>query len=417
MKFSILCIGSHGDVVPYVALGKKLKEEGHEVVIGAHAKAESLCHRHGLKFHPIGADLTETTSPEEARQLFEARGLKKIYSVFKLMLLFRRAVDIQIRDCQKAVVGAQALIYNPAAFAGPHLAERYQIPAFRMALQPELPTKEHPSFLIPMPKCLGRIGNWLGHRISELSMWLPIRGKINSWRKEALNLPPAPFLKDTTYTVHHLVAFSSKLISRPKDWDASIHMTGFCRLLEGDHWTPPRKLVEFLGGKEPVVYIGFGSINEAFSPESIKIIIDVLREKKIKAVIPRNLPGLNAIDLPWNVFPIDYAPHDWLFTKVSTVVHHGGVGTLSSGLHAGKPTWIIPCIVDQFFNGQKVHEWGLGPKPLPKTQLNRSDFEKGLTRLLQTPSYAEKAAQIKYSLEQENGVSNAYQQIIRSLKI
>ena len=85
MKFSILCIGTYGDVAPYVALATKLKNEGHDVTIGAHEKARALCEKFLLNFHPIGGDLSVEISPEESRQLFEARGVKKLVSFYKLM--------------------------------------------------------------------------------------------------------------------------------------------------------------------------------------------------------------------------------------------------------------------------------------------------------------------------------------------
>lgn len=33
---------------------------------------------------------------------------------------------------------------------------------------------------------------------------------------------------------------------------------------------------------------------------------------------------------------------EWLFTKVSAVVHHGGAGTTACGLSNGRPTIIVP---------------------------------------------------------------------------
>src|SRR5690348_3671473 len=119
MKFSLLCIGTYGDVAPYVALGAKLKQEGHEVTIAAHEKARAVCERFLLQFHPIGGDLSVLTSPEESRQLFEARGFRKLISFFKLMCLFRKVLDIQLQDSLQAAQGADVLIYHPAAFAGP----------------------------------------------------------------------------------------------------------------------------------------------------------------------------------------------------------------------------------------------------------------------------------------------------------
>lgn len=46
---------------------------------------------------------------------------------------------------------------------------------------------------------------------------------------------------------------------------------------------------------------------------------------------------------------IDACPHTWLFPHVAAVVHHGGAGTTSAGLMAGKPTWVCPFFGDQHF--------------------------------------------------------------------
>jgi len=416
MKFSILCIGTYGDVAPYVALGAKLKLEGHDVTICAHEKARALSERFLLQFHPIGGDLSVQTSPEESRELFEAKGFKKLISFIKLMRLFRRVQDIQLKDCLEAAQGADVLIYNPAAFAGPHLAELFKISGIRMNLQPEIPTSQHPSCLIPMPKCLGRVGNILGHFISQQFLWQVFRRKINRWRCEVLKLTKSPFWKSTNYSkIRDLVAFSPSLIQRPTDWHPAVAMVGFCRLQEADQWIPPEELKRFLSEGEPPLYLGFGSLTETFPSSIVATIIDVLKTRKIRAIIPKNLEGLKEIDLPSHILPVGFVPHDWLFSRVSAIVHHGGVGTLSAGLYAGKPTWVIPCIVDQFFFGEKVFEWGVGPQPLAKVHFNRKDFEKGLEQLLQKASYREKALQFQQSLNQENGVEVACKWIYKTV--
>jgi sterol 3beta-glucosyltransferase len=191
VKYCILCIGSYGDVFPYVALALKLKEEGHEVRIAAHPQAQPLCSRLGLDFSPVGGDLADLPQ-SETKGIFEATGLKKLPAVWKLMRLFKKMIPIQLTDSLHAAKGADVLIYSPAAFAGPHLAEYLDVPGFRMVLQPELRTKEHPSCLVPMPNCLGAFGNRLSHVISEQSLWQPIRSEVNRWRKKELAMQKSP---------------------------------------------------------------------------------------------------------------------------------------------------------------------------------------------------------------------------------
>ncbi len=410
MKVTILTVGTYGDVAPCVALGSQLKKEGHEVVIATHEKMKSLCERFSLKFSQIRGDLSVETPPEQSKELFEAKGWKRVSSFFKLMRLFYRVLDVQLQDCYEAAKGADLIIYHKAAFAGPHLAEHFKIPAVQMLLQPELPTWQHASCLVSMPKWMGQYGNYLGHLISQQFLWQIFRGKINQWRHEVLQLPKSPFWKPTTYQkIYDLVTFSPSLMDRPKDWGPDVKMVGFCRLKETDQWTPPKELVQFIESGVSPIYLGFGSLSESFSPHVIQEIIKVLDEKGIKTIVPANLPGLQDLKLPSHIFPIGYVPHDWLFPKVAAVIHHGGVGTLSAGLYAGKPTWIIPCIVDQFFFGEKTaKDWRVGPQPIAKVDFNREKFAVGLDQLLQNLQvYQEKATQYKHLLEKEDGVRAA----------
>jgi hypothetical protein len=86
-------------------------------------------------------------------------------------------------------------------------------------------------------------------------------------------------------------------------------------------------------------------------------------------------------DLPDSVLMIDNAPHDWLFPKVSAVVHHGGAGTTGAGLRAGRPSLICPVLGDQPFWGHQVRLLGAGPDPLPQRQITAERLADRLNRL------------------------------------
>ena len=66
---------------------------------------------------------------------------------------------------------------------------------------------------------------------------------------------------------------------------------------------------------------------------------------------------------------IDSIPFSWLFPQMMAVVHHGGAGTTSMGLRAGVPSIVTPFMGDQPFWGQRVHELGVGPRPIPLRRL------------------------------------------------
>ena len=57
MNIVIQIVGSRGDVQPFVALGKTLKEQhGHRVRLATHATFKNFVEENGLEFFNIGGD-------------------------------------------------------------------------------------------------------------------------------------------------------------------------------------------------------------------------------------------------------------------------------------------------------------------------------------------------------------------------
>ena len=96
----------------------------------------------------------------------------------------------------------------------------------------------------------------------------------------------------------------------------------------------------------PPVYIGFGSLVVNNPEQLTQCFISAVTNTGLRAIIQRGWGSLGAGiqegEQLENVCFIDAAPHDWLFDKVSAVVHHGGAGTTAAGLYAGV------CVCDKF---------------------------------------------------------------------
>lgn len=118
---------------------------------------------------------------------------------------------------------------------------------------------------------------------------------------------------------------------------------------------PPEGLSKFLEAGEPPVYIGFGSIVVDDPDQFTKLIFEAVRKAGIRALVSKGWGGLgDEGSTPDNVYMLENTPHDWLFPRVSAVVHHGGAGTTAIGLKCGKPTMIVPFFGDQPFWGAMV---------------------------------------------------------------
>ncbi len=92
-------------------------------------------------------------------------------------------------------------------------------------------------------------------------------------------------------------------------------------------------------------------------------ILEALRITGQRGLLQTGWGQLTASALPDCAFQIDSAPHDWLFPRMSMIVHHGGAGTTASALRAGLPSLVVPFTADQPFWGQRMAEPGVGPGP------------------------------------------------------
>jgi len=117
--------------------------------------------------------------------------------------------------------------------------------------------------------------------------------------------------------------------------------------------------------------------------------------------------------VPDNVFVVDAAPHNWLFPRMSAVVHHGGAGTTAEGLRAGVPTVIIPFVLDQPFWGARVKALGLGPDPIPQKNLTADRLSNAIRIAVTDSNMKQHANSYGAAIRAENGIGNAMKIIKR----
>ena len=142
------------------------------------------------------------------------------------------------------------------------------------------------------------------------------------------------------------------------------------------------------------------------------IVLEAVRLAGVRAIISRgwsNLGGSEiAVPAPSNVFMLGDCPHDWLFTRVSCVIHHGGAGTTSAGINAGKPTIIVPFFGDQLFWGNVIYRAGAGPQPIPFKELTAAVLADTITAAMQ-PDIRRNASRLGDRMRQEQGPKKGMQ--------
>lgn len=203
--------------------------------------------------------------------------------------------------------------------------------------------------------------------------------------------------------------WSPGLIPKPADWGPEIDIAGFVFLDLASSFQPPKTLVEFLDAGEPPVYIGFGSIVVDDPDKFTALIFKAVEKSGVRALVSKGWGGLgDEGDTPQNIYMLENTPHDWLFPRVSAVVHHGGAGTTAIGLKCGKPTMIVPFFGDQPFWGAMVANAGAGARqPIPYKHLSIDALAEGIKQCL-SPEAKAAAEKIAAAIAAEgDGARNA----------
>lgn len=169
----------------------------------------------------------------------------------------------------------------------------------------------------------------------------------------------------------------------------------------------------------PPVYIGFGSIVVDDPDKFTKLIFKAVELAGVRALVSKGWGGLGDKDnTPDNIYMLENTPHDWLFPRVSAVVHHGGAGTTAIGLKCGRPTMIVPFFGDQPFWGAMVSKAKAGAHEcIPYKKLTAEKFAEGIKQCLTDEAKAN-VKKIAENIELEgDGALNAVRSFHRSLPL
>ena len=185
---------------------------------------------------------------------------------------------------------------------------------------------------------------------------------------------------------------------------------------EEEAWTPGPELLEFLESGEKPVVVSFGSMAGEDSDGTTRILLDAIRTRGERAILQAGWGELGNSRLSENILRIDYAPHCWLFSRASCIVHHGGAGTTAAALRAGVPSVVVWHMLDQPYWGIRLESLGLGPKPLARYKLTADGLAESIREVLESSLYSDACQDMAVRLAAESGVQEAAERISKLLK-
>ncbi|KAI8978503.1 hypothetical protein BDB01DRAFT_800156 [Pilobolus umbonatus] len=428
LHITFLTIGSRGDVQPYIALSKGLQKKGHRCRIATHTEYKEWVEKHDIEFRSIGGD------PGELMKLCIDNSFLSVSFIREGSKFFYKWFEDLLASSYEACKGTDVIIESPSAMVGIHMAEKLEVPYFRSMPFPYSRTTKFPHPFAVQYSNGGRIYNDMTYVMIEIALWTGISRYVNKFRRNTLQLPSTSMERLDIWKIPYLYSFSPTVIHPPKDWPDYVHCTGYWFLDNPDHgWTPPQQLEKLLNATDdtrPIIYIGFGSIIVSDPIETTRIIVESVLESNVRAIICKGWSSRmqqsesdtnstedntsNGLlgDHPESIYHCSSVPHDWLFSRIHGVIHHGGAGTTAAGLRAGLPTVIKPFFGDQRFWGQRVEELQVG---VCINKLNKQQLCDAIATITEDDTIIAKARAVGETIREENGVEEAIQCIFRDL--
>lgn len=362
----ILCpVGSSGDVHPFIGLGIRLRQRGHDVVMVVNGLFEPLVRSAGLGYEELGTKEEFLGVIRDPNLWHSRKGTETVFGwVAKGM---RRQYEAIARLHRP---GETVLVNSALGFGARIAHDKLAVPLASIHLQPAIFRSVHDTPVIPAgnlprgaPAFMKRLVYWLA---DVMVLDRALDPHINAFRSE-LGLPP---IRHATRDYWHspqltLGLFPEWFAPVQPDWPASVRLTGFPLYDERGVTPPPPGLEAFLAEHPRPVVFTPGSANvhaQDFFAAAVGACLRLDRPGVLLTRFPEQVPR----DLPPKVRHFEFVSLSQLLPHAAALVHHGGIGTASQAMAAGIPQVIMPLSHDQPDNAARIKRLGIGDAIVPR---------------------------------------------------
>ncbi len=358
MKILIAAAGSHGDVLPLIALARALQRRGHEVRLFASGNFADVADGAGLPFIEVlaAAEYRRLIADRDATD--PVRGMTVIANAMTDTL--RRSLALMEREYEP---GRTIVVGSSLAWAARLLGERKRSPVVSVHLAPSLFRSAYRGPAIGPRGALDGMPGAVKRSLWALMdrLWLDplFTAPLNGIRAE-LGLPPVDRVFQSW--IHgadlNLGLFPAWFAPPQADWPPGLRLTGFPLHDHGGDARLPPQVKRFLDAGDAPVAFTAGTANvssHAFFDASVRA-CRLLRRRAI--LLTQDAAQLPA-SLPPDIAHFDYVAFQALLPRVAALVHHGGIGTTSQALLAGVPQLVRPMAFDQFDNALRAVRLGV----------------------------------------------------------
>jgi len=411
MKFLIHGAGSHGDILPLIAIGRELQDRGHFVHFFCDPYFIPYAQKAGLANTPISDGFWKETL--QSKNMYHP--LKIHYLISHVCIVYGeqaiKKMEAYIDDPRTTVTICNKLAYSGRLLSDlrgcPNVTVHYAPYSIRSSISP-------PRYLpqtIKLPPSVMKMYWWL---LDVFFIDRVYTKPLNNLRKKLGLKPVRRMFNQWMYDSEiQLGMFPDWLARTQPDWPPHLQKTGFPLFDSGDG-TLPEKVKAFLAaGEKPIAFTAgsFNTSSDDFFDVSAKACQKIGKRAMLISPSQENI----AQTLPAGIAHFSYVPFGALMPHLAAFVHHGGIGTLAQAMAAGIPQLIRPMFGDQFDNAQRIIELGIAKEVLPK-DYTPDNAAKALAELVDNPVYKQNALRYAALLAKENGPRNACDAILKQFE-
>lgn len=399
MHVLLVTVGTAGDLLPFVALGKALRSRGHKVTILGNGYFRETAEREALSFVEVcsAGEHVERTRQRNRWTYFQA---------------FREGAQNLLKDMPKVYdavaanhVPGETVVAAAGLMFGARIAqEKLGFPLATVHLYPFCFRSVHDPAAWPrwIPLSARHGYYWLLDRLIDRHLGVG----INAFRMR-LRLPPATrLLGKWWHSPQRVLGFFPEWLSRPQaDWPPNTLLTGFPLYDALKPFPAERELDEFLAsGPPPLVFSHSSAVFDArrFFAASAAVAQALGRRAVLLTPHSDQVPPLRSPEFRH----FSFVPHSCLLPRAAALVHHGGIGTAFQALTAGIPQLIAPIFLDQPDNGRRFTRLGVADAVRPGTY-RPEEVARKLERLLQSDDVAARCREYAARCGQTNAAESA----------
>ncbi len=336
-----------------IAIGKQLRQLGHDVVISLSEPYAEIAAAAGLEVEAVVDRQRFSELLSDANVWKPLRGARAILQHMAAeFLTLHEAVIRKHHVADQTVLVAHPLdmasrVFRDADPSTP-MVSVHLAPAILRTL--EAPPRMSPWwFEISRPAWALRAT----YRLVDWAIADPILAPALNRLRCSYSLPPVTRVMDDWWLS------PDRILAMYPDWFAPATRSFSPRLVhcgfpladgDGDSFTPP--------SDRPIVFTAGTAHHHCrdFFRRGVDACVKLDRPGLLLSTYAENFPDR----LPESVRTMPYASFGQLLPHCSAIVHHGGIGTTSQALAAGIPQIIRPLAFDQFDNATRVETLGCG---------------------------------------------------------